>query len=371
MTICVFLVWAAVALPGTSSTASGTPTLGESRRNDARRRLRAGRARAGGAAPGRHARPLGRRGRARRLRVVPQPWLPGPARVDAEYQADLDGDRRRRRSTRRARGCRRTSRRSSLVHHARSAPAGLLEVAEEHDAGLIVLGSSLGGRARARVARQRQRPAACTARPSRSRWRRAGSAAARLPGAAGDGGVRRLRGADDLVVGRRAASRHGSARRCASRPSRSGRGRRTRPASDAAEARTSIVGRSRTPAERPGASAAAGDGASRDRGRPRRDLGRGDRGRRVGTTATCSWSARARSGRSRASSSARARRRSSATRRCRSSSSRAKALEAARAGRPPPGARERRRAGRAAAPRGLARDPPCALAPALTRGAER
>ena len=42
-----------------------------------------------------------------------------------------------------------------LVHHARSAPAGLVEAAERHGARLIVVGSSSGRRLRARVARQR------------------------------------------------------------------------------------------------------------------------------------------------------------------------------------------------------------------------
>jgi nucleotide-binding universal stress UspA family protein len=60
--------------------------------------------------------------------VVPSPWVPSAARVDAEYQASLvaaarkvvpDGE----------------------VVHARSVAAGLLEVAEREDARAIVLGS--------------------------------------------------------------------------------------------------------------------------------------------------------------------------------------------------------------------------------------
>jgi nucleotide-binding universal stress UspA family protein len=76
--------------------------------------------------------------------VVPSPWLPGPARVDAEYQAELaesaqaalDEARRRMPADVEA---------NYEVAHARSVPAGLLEVAERHDAAAIVLGSSLAG----------------------------------------------------------------------------------------------------------------------------------------------------------------------------------------------------------------------------------
>jgi nucleotide-binding universal stress UspA family protein len=76
--------------------------------------------------------------------VVPSPWPPSPARVDAEYLAELERtahavlDRARERlpgdvAVR------------TLVHRARSAPAGLLDVAEQHDAALIVAGSSPAG----------------------------------------------------------------------------------------------------------------------------------------------------------------------------------------------------------------------------------
>ncbi len=76
--------------------------------------------------------------------VVPSPWHPGPARVDAEYQAQLaesaqaalDEARRRMPADVEA---------QYQVVHARSAPVGLLEVAEQHDAAAIVLGSSLAG----------------------------------------------------------------------------------------------------------------------------------------------------------------------------------------------------------------------------------
>jgi nucleotide-binding universal stress UspA family protein len=74
--------------------------------------------------------------------VVPAPWAPGPARVDAEYQAELAEVAQAALDQARARlpeGAR------YVVHHARSTPAGLLEVAEQHEASLIVLGSASAG----------------------------------------------------------------------------------------------------------------------------------------------------------------------------------------------------------------------------------
>jgi nucleotide-binding universal stress UspA family protein len=76
--------------------------------------------------------------------VVPQSWPPGPAKVDAEYQAHLDSTATE--VLERARGrlaADITSR--LLVQHARSAPAGLVEAAEQHDARMIVVGSSSAG----------------------------------------------------------------------------------------------------------------------------------------------------------------------------------------------------------------------------------
>lgn len=76
--------------------------------------------------------------------VVPAPWAPSPARVDAEYRDYLQ---------RTAEGALSEARGrlpedlpvEVLVHHARSAPAGLLEVAEEREAALIVVGSATHG----------------------------------------------------------------------------------------------------------------------------------------------------------------------------------------------------------------------------------
>jgi len=76
--------------------------------------------------------------------VIPSAWPPGAARVDAEYRAHLAGvadaalDAARERLPDDVPA-------TFMVAHARSAPAGLLEVAEKHEASLIVLGSSSGG----------------------------------------------------------------------------------------------------------------------------------------------------------------------------------------------------------------------------------
>jgi nucleotide-binding universal stress UspA family protein len=71
--------------------------------------------------------------------VIPRSWPPSPARVDAEYHEFLDataGDalanaRRRLPDDVEA---------TFVIHHARSAPAGLLELAAEHEARAIVTG---------------------------------------------------------------------------------------------------------------------------------------------------------------------------------------------------------------------------------------
>lgn len=76
--------------------------------------------------------------------VMPEPWPPSPARVDAEYQAELA------RAAEHALGQARARLPAdvpvtTLVHRARSAPTGLLEVAEQHGASLIVAGSAAAG----------------------------------------------------------------------------------------------------------------------------------------------------------------------------------------------------------------------------------
>lgn len=76
--------------------------------------------------------------------VIPAPWYPSPARVDAEYRDYLEQTARAALQKARAQ-LPSDLPASSLVHHARSAPAGLLEVAEERDASLIVVGSSSAG----------------------------------------------------------------------------------------------------------------------------------------------------------------------------------------------------------------------------------
>jgi nucleotide-binding universal stress UspA family protein len=78
--------------------------------------------------------------------IVPVPWPPSPARVDAEYRAYLEQTAGEALADARGRLPDGVTA-STLVHHARSAPAGLLEIAEQHDAALIVAGSSSAGHA--------------------------------------------------------------------------------------------------------------------------------------------------------------------------------------------------------------------------------
>ncbi len=76
--------------------------------------------------------------------VVPASWQPGMARIDAEYQdylIRLAGDTL---SQARARMPDDIAA-EYLVHHARSAPAGLIEIAQRCGASLLVLGSSTAG----------------------------------------------------------------------------------------------------------------------------------------------------------------------------------------------------------------------------------
>ena len=76
--------------------------------------------------------------------VVPAPWAPGMARIDAEYRDELD--RHADRALERARNAVPDDLPARYVRHsARSAPAGLLEQAEQHGADLLVLGSSSAG----------------------------------------------------------------------------------------------------------------------------------------------------------------------------------------------------------------------------------
>ena len=81
--------------------------------------------------------------------IVPAPWYPSPARVDAEYQEYLQE------TANEALEKARTRLPSDIpstfvVHDARSVPAGLLELAEQRDASLIVVGL-VGGRRRGYV----------------------------------------------------------------------------------------------------------------------------------------------------------------------------------------------------------------------------
>ncbi|XAS76215.1 universal stress protein [Dermatophilaceae bacterium Sec6.4] len=76
--------------------------------------------------------------------VLSNPWTPGMARVDSEYQSFLDA--RADDALEQARSELTGDVSATFVRrHARSVSAGLLEVAEHHDARLIVLGSSTSG----------------------------------------------------------------------------------------------------------------------------------------------------------------------------------------------------------------------------------
>ena len=76
--------------------------------------------------------------------VVPAPWFPSMARVDAEYHAYLDSQADD--ALAHAKRQLPADVHATFVRHrARSAPAGLLELAEQRGAPLIVLGSSSAG----------------------------------------------------------------------------------------------------------------------------------------------------------------------------------------------------------------------------------
>ena len=76
--------------------------------------------------------------------VLPAPWVPGMARIDAEYREELD--RTADQALEQAKANLPPGVPATFVRHtARSAPAGLLELAKEREANLIVLGSSSHG----------------------------------------------------------------------------------------------------------------------------------------------------------------------------------------------------------------------------------
>src|SRR4051812_8738827 len=76
--------------------------------------------------------------------VLPAPWIPGMAKVDAEYRAYLDETAAQ--ALKRAREyLPRDVPATFVAHSSRSAPVGLLELAEQHGANVVVLGSSSHG----------------------------------------------------------------------------------------------------------------------------------------------------------------------------------------------------------------------------------
>jgi nucleotide-binding universal stress UspA family protein len=148
--------------------------------------------------------------------VVPAPWPPSPARVDAEYRAHLERTAKDALDEARARLPEDVPA-TTLVHHARSAPAGLLEVAEEHDAAVLVVGSSPAGHfgrvtlgsVSGRLMHSSPVPVAL---PPRGYRCRPAARVTRVTAAYGGG-----EGADDLVVAAAAvAARVGAALRLAS-----------------------------------------------------------------------------------------------------------------------------------------------------------
>lgn len=76
--------------------------------------------------------------------VIPAPWVPGMARIDAEYRKELDeiADQALELARKNLPGD--VSARFER-HSARSAPAGLLEIAKQYDAYMIVVGTSSAG----------------------------------------------------------------------------------------------------------------------------------------------------------------------------------------------------------------------------------
>ena len=91
--------------------------------------------------------------------VVPAAVAAGPGARRRGVPARSSSSTAQRRARPGARAAAGRRRRDFVVQHARSAPAGLLEVAEEHDAAPDRAGLLVHGRARPRLARQRQRPA--------------------------------------------------------------------------------------------------------------------------------------------------------------------------------------------------------------------
>ena len=80
--------------------------------------------------------------------VVPAPWLPGGAQVDAEYLADMIELADRALAQARSEMPADVPAGYSRLQ-ARSGASGLLQAAQEHDASMIVLGSSTAGDVRA------------------------------------------------------------------------------------------------------------------------------------------------------------------------------------------------------------------------------
>ena len=218
--------------------------------------------------------------------VVPLPWAPGPARVDAEYRAYLDEAAERVLDEARERLPADVTA-SFAVRHARSAPAGLMEAAEEHDADAIVVGSSSAGvfghvslgSVTDGLLHSSPTPVALAPRGFRCS---PGARVARVTAAFGGSGA----AADLIVAAAGVAARVGASLRVASFAVRSrppvtaGVGREA-DAADAGGVDARDPGRG-TGRARHGQDAPVGAERPGERRRARGDLGRGGRGRGVG-----------------------------------------------------------------------------------------
>ncbi len=228
--------------------------------------------------------------------VIPAPWVPGMARIDAEYRKELDeiADQALELARKNLPGD--VSARFER-HSARSAPAGLLELAKQYDGYMIVVGTSSAGvfghislgSVTNRLLHSSPVAIALAPRGFRSQ---PGAKVKRVT-AAYDGSA----SAGSLLLAA-AGWRHGSALRYGSRRSRCGRAPHIRPGS-APTPRTWCCRSGSLTSRRawtPHSSRSRSWRRCHGKWRPWSDTARAGRRRSTtsaGTTTTCWWSARA------------------------------------------------------------------------------